>query len=228
MPRIIKFIRGVRPMVAKKRFPEEDAKKLKDAGFNNTKIGKMLGFNVVTVGKYLKDYVPKNNEEKPLTEGKQDDNIKEVEDIIPEIKEEVVEVEPKKKPTTPWNAAGNPWVPDIFRLPKKHKGFKAHFASPVKLEHRLNEGYQIADARNWVDEETLLKKEDGQIDTALRRGGMILMEIPQELFEQKKAHRQRKTDLQDVDRQKKRMLEESKKMGKEEFKSGDSFGLHEV
>ena len=214
-------------MVAKKRFPEEDAKKLKDAGFNNTKIGKMLGFNVVTVGKYLKHYVPKNNEEKPLTEGKQDDNIKEDEDIVPEIKEEVVEVKSKKKPTTPWNADSNPFVPNIFKLAKKHEGFGARFVNPAKLEQRLNEGYQVADARHWVDEKTLATKEDGQIDTALRRGGMILMELPQELLDQKRAYLQHKTDLQDVTMQKKRMLEEGRKMGEEEFKSGASFGLHE-
>lgn len=207
-------------MVAVKRFPEEDAKKLKEAGFSNAKIAKMLGFNAITVGKYLKGFEPEKKEEKPLTEENQDAMIEDAEDVI-------VESKPKKKPTTPWNADSNPFVPNIFRLAKQHKGFKARFVNPAKLEQRLNEGYQVADARHWANEDTLAKKEDGQIDTALRRGGMILMELPEELAAQKRAYLQHKTDLQDVSMQKKRMLEKGKEIGQEEFKSDQSFGLHE-
>jgi len=52
--------------------------------------------------------------------------------------------------------------------------------------------------------------------------------LPQELLDQKRTYLQHKTDLQDVTMQKKRMLEEGRKMGEEEFKSGSSFGLHET
>jgi len=131
----------------------------------------------------------------------------------------------KKSPTKPWNAADNPWVPDIFKTSKKHKGFRPRFIEPNNLERRLNEGWAVADAREWVNEETLKKDEEGAIDTTLRRRGMILMEMPEELVEQRDAYFKHKTDLQDASKVK---VAQYKKLKKEEQESGYDTGLQLV
>ena len=62
------------------------------------------------------------------------DGGKEVVSFYDEPKEDV------KPATAPWNAADNPWVPDIFKLKKKHAGFRPRFIEPENLERKQNEG----------------------------------------------------------------------------------------
>jgi len=147
------------------------------------------------------------------------DGGKEVVSFYEEPKEDV------KPATAPWNAADNPWVPDIFKLKKKHAGFRPRFIEPDNMERRLNEGWAVADARNWVDEETLKKDEEGNVDTTLRRRGMILMEMPEELALQREAYVNHKTDLQDVDAIKQ---QEYNKLKQQERQSGLDTGLQMI
>jgi len=148
--------------------------------------------------------------------------VKEGKEIASFYEEPQVE---KKPATTPWNAADNPWVPDIFKLKKKHQGFRPRFIDPDNIERRLNEGWIVADARHWVDEETLKKDEEGNIDTTLNRRGMLLMEMPEELALQREAYVNHKTDLQDVDAIKQ---QEYEKLKREEKQSGLDTGLQIV
>ena len=147
------------------------------------------------------------------------DGGKEVVSFYEDPKEDV------KPATAPWNAADNPWVPDIFKLKKKHAGFRPRFIEPDNMERRLNEGWAVADARNWVDEETLKKDEEGNVDTTLRRRGMILMEMPEELALQREAYVNHKTDLQDVDAIKQ---QEYNKLKQQERQSGLDTGLQMI
>lgn len=91
----------------------------------------------------------------------------------------------KKPPTKPWNAEDNPFVPDIFKLKTKRKGFRVRWADPSRVERWEREGWVIADASNYGG------KRPGAIDSTVRtksKEGMILMELPEEMARQKEKY----------------------------------------
>ena len=92
--------------------------------------------------------------------------------------------------TQPWNE--NPWSPDVFKV-KRHAGFRSRFVDKDNVERRKDEGWIVADAADYgID----VKEGDG---TVLKRRGMILMEMPEELARQRDAYMAKKTQLQTSD-----------------------------
>ena len=172
----------------KRRFPIEKTKELKAKGLTIRDIAKIIGWNAMTVSRKLA-------------------NIEEEKDTP---------VEPKKRPTKPWDSRNNTWAPDIFRLESQHSGFVPRFVDPVNIERRQSEGYQMANAENWGEEPT-----EG---TKLVRKGMVLMEMPEEIMEKKRAYFKRKTDLQNVHMQKKRVIQETQQISQQ---AHVDMGLHE-
>lgn len=81
----------------------------------------------------------------------------------------------------PWNSTDNVWAPDVFKLPKKHKGFRTRFCDPdpQNIEKKLSEGWVFA---NCVDYGMSPKDEDGHLVEAR---DMILMELPEHLGKQR-------------------------------------------
>jgi len=140
--------------------------------------------------------------------------LEKAEKVLSDVESPSIEV--KKSATKPWDSRNNPWAPDIFRLELQHSGFVPRFVDPVNIQRRVSEGYQIADAQNWGEQPT-----EG---TRLVRKGMVLMEMPEEIMESKRAYIQRKTDLQDVHMQKRRVIQETQQISRQ---AHVDMGLHE-
>lgn len=86
-----------------------------------------------------------------------------------------------KSATAPWKQAENPWVPDRFRV-NKRSGFRNKFITPDNLEKRIDEGWKVADAKDYGIHR---EQDEGQVDGMVRRRGMILVEMPEELAKQR-------------------------------------------
>lgn len=189
-------------MPERKKFSLKRALELRRKGLSFKDIAKLIGSTPLTVKKRIQ-HIP---------------DIKADDKIIEEIS---AEEKPKKKPTKPWDSVGNPWAPDIFRLRGKHSGFVPRFVDPGNIERREFEGYQIANAKDW-EENT--KETEGSMGTRLVRRGMVLMEMPEEIMQEKRKYIDRKTDNQNPTMQRKRIIAESKEMGRQ---SRAEFDLHE-
>lgn len=179
----------------------EKAIELRKTGLSYAKIGKEIGFTGATVMKKLNALKPKTDT-KVVTLGDADT-------ATTTEATEVATPEPKKA-TKPWE--DKPWVPDRFRLTQKHTGFTPRFVTPENVQKRTDEGFQMADMRDYGYNPDSPESEQGQIDTVLRRHGMILMEMPDELMARKRAYIRHKTDNQDTEVLKKRMLSEGNKI----------------
>ena len=217
--------------MAKKRkgkFPLKRAIQQYESGFNYNQIARSLGYNSVTVSANLKKAgVVHGMKTEPLAvEGLVRIDVAEaVKNFSPEehnqLEEEVFAPEPEpkpepKSPTKPWLQTENPWVPDMTRLRSKHKGFVARWTNPELLEKREGEGMQIARAEDWGE-----KSKQG--DGAYKRKGMILMEMPEEIAESKRAYLKHKTDLQDPAVLQKAMVEKGRQIS---LQAHVDMGLH--
>lgn len=87
-------------------------------------------------------------------------------------KKETVKEAAKAATTSPWDAHGSKWKPDIFRTPKQHQGFVLHFSTQENVQIRLDEGYVCAKAEDYG-----CHTDSQSVDGVLRRSGMIGMEI---------------------------------------------------
>lgn len=96
-------------------------------------------------------------------------------------KNQTVKDAEKAATTSPWDANECPWKPDIFKTGKTKPGFKIHFSTQKNVQKRLDEGYKCARAEDWGSHS------DGP-DGILRREGMVGMELPIELYNQRLAY----------------------------------------
>ena len=124
---------------------------------------------------------------------------------------------PRKKPTRPWEQ--KTWVPDTFRLDKKHKGFSPRFVDKKNVEKRIDEGWQVANISDYIDDKKVNQRqgneEKGVYATALVRKGMVLMELPNEQMQQWREWLDYKTDKQSLIAQKKELLARTKKISEQ-------------
>jgi hypothetical protein len=122
---------------------------------------------------------------------------------------------PVKKSTRPWEQKG--WVPDVFRLEKKHEGFHPRFVTEEKVDARLDEGWQMAEIKDYVDNPEVIKRqgvvEEGKDGTRMKRKGMRLMELPDELMEGKRNWLKHKVERQTVDAHRRDLLRRTKQIG---------------
>lgn len=139
---------------------------------------------------------------------------------------ENTEPKPKAKKTTskPWN--DKRWVPDMFRLDMKRKGFHTRFVDKANVEKRIDEGWQIANIKDYIEPEKIDKRqrdeEAGPFGTALTRKGMVLMELPDDLHKAKKAYLDAKADNQSVEAQREQLKKRATAIEKE---LGNSVGM---
>jgi len=112
------------------------------------------------------------------------------EQILPEsvTPKAVEQPKPKREATTPWTTEGNPWRRDMLRLKEKRHGFRARWVSERNFERNLDVGWTFADIGNYGGVSDRLVGEEKQIDSRIRRRGLVLMEMPEELAAQRDAY----------------------------------------
>jgi len=107
--------------------------------------------------------------------------------------------DPKPKATKPWNADNNPWSLDLLRLKKKRQGFVPRWTTKDLLERKLDQGWTVADRKDYGGTTDKLPGEEGKMDSTILRRELILIEMPDELAGQRKAFFENKTKTRSVD-----------------------------
>ena len=92
-------------------------------------------------------------------------------------------------PTAPWASSSSPWKRDTLKLSGKRAGFRPRWVSEINFERNLEYGWVFARRENYgggtYDK---IAGEESNIDSRVRRRGMVLMEIPEELAKQREKH----------------------------------------
>lgn len=96
---------------------------------------------------------------------------------VPVSVEPVPQEKVKKPATKPWDSGENPWKRDVLRLKKKRPGFRARWVDPRNFERNLEDGWAFAEKQYYGDVSDKIAGEEKQMDSRIRRRGMILMEI---------------------------------------------------
>jgi len=124
---------------------------------------------------------------------------------------------PRKPSTKPWEDKS--WTPDVFRLDKKHNGFSCRFIDKLNVEKRIDEGWQVANIKDYIDTDKLNQhqrdEERGVSETSLTRKGMVLMELPDHLMDKKQAWLKHKADRQSLVAQKRDFLARGKRISQQ-------------
>jgi hypothetical protein len=123
---------------------------------------------------------------------------------------------PSKPATTPWKEQHNPWKRDILRLKKKHPGFRPRWVDPRNFERNLEDGWTFAKNEDYGGLHDKIAGEEKQIDSRIRRRGMVLMEIPEDLALQREAYYANRADMAE-ESIKARHKKEGKEIGVEAY-----------
>jgi len=117
------------------------------------------------------------------------DNQEKREDNIPKMQESnVIPAVEKRPPTKPWTQEGNPWKRDTLRLKGRHPGFRPRWVDPRNFERNLEDGWSFADKKDYGDVYDKIVGEEKQLDSRIRRRGMVLMEIPEGLAKKREEY----------------------------------------
>uniref|UniRef100_A0A6M3XTQ1 Uncharacterized protein n=1 Tax=viral metagenome TaxID=1070528 RepID=A0A6M3XTQ1_9ZZZZ len=107
--------------------------------------------------------------------------------------------EEKPKATKPWNADNNPWSLDLLRLQKKRPGYRAKWVPKDLIQRRTEQGYTIANVKDYGGVSDTVVGEEGKMDSTIRRRELTLMEITEELGQQRDAYMAHKTNRRSID-----------------------------
>ena len=83
--------------------------------------------------------------------------------------------------TKPWNADNNPWSLDMLRLKEKRPGFVCRWTNAENYPTKRDQGWVIANAKDYGGTTDKIPGEEGTVDTTIRRREMFLIEISEEL-----------------------------------------------
>ena len=133
----------------------------------------------------------------------------------------VDEVPETRASTEPWTQSGNPWAIDVLAMRFKHRGFRPRFVSKGTIETKKDQGWVMANCRDYNVEPT-----PGQGDTLIRRKGMLLMEIPEELANSREAYFKKKIKTQSNDARQKEVTE-ARRMGRQ-VGLGDELDIKDI
>ncbi|TAL13923.1 hypothetical protein EPN95_04520 [Patescibacteria group bacterium] len=104
--------------------------------------------------------------------------------------------EPKPEPpTSPWNAPSSPWKRDTLRVIKKRPGFRMRWVDPRNFERNLENGFTFARTEHYGGVYDQIAGEETPIDSHIRRRGMVLMEIPEELAKKREEYYAARADM---------------------------------
>ena len=87
----------------------------------------------------------------------------------------------KKEETKPWNADENPWSLNMLKLQDRHDGFRCKWTNADHWPTKRDQGWKIADIKDYGGVTDQLPGEEGNIDTTIRRREMFLIEMPEAL-----------------------------------------------
>jgi hypothetical protein len=65
---------------------------------------------------------------------------------------------PRKVSTTPWSSTERPFHKDIFKTKKKRRGYEIGWVNADELDDYLEEGYNVANGKDWGGKEGKLVK----------------------------------------------------------------------
>ena len=100
----------------------------------------------------------------------------------------------KKEATKPWNADSNPWSLDLLRLQKKRPGFRCKFTNADHWPTKQQQGWKIANIKDYGGVTDVVVGEEGQMDTTIRRREMFLIEMPEEMAKERDKFFKHKTN----------------------------------
>ena len=180
--------------MGKKIIPVADLLRLREKGTSYAKIGKLYGVSSTTILKRLRDY----EKEKTALEA---ENMEQ--ELVEAEAEKRVDEKPIKKTTTPWNSDSNPWSLKMLSITReaheaaKKRGMRVHWfrKNDESQEKRIQQGWTPCDAKDYGLKAKLLG-EAGDLDTTVTRRELILMEMPEEVGQQRDAYIKHKTDRQ--------------------------------
>jgi len=107
--------------------------------------------------------------------------------------------EPQQEMTRPWDGDSNPWSLDMLRLQKKRPGFRPRFTTKEDLPRKLEQGWKIADAKDYGGVTAVLPGEEAKEGSVIKRREMILIELPEELAKKREDYIAWKTNKRTQD-----------------------------
>jgi len=116
-------------------------------------------------------------------------------EILDMLKETVTAMPPEDEPTKPWNADNNPWALDMLATKRKRKGFKCRWVPRDGIQKKIDQGWKIAERRYYGGASAAMPGEESGEETLVRRRELILMELPNDLWEKRAEWLRHKTDL---------------------------------
>lgn len=81
--------------------------------------------------------------------------------------------------TAPWKDP-SPWKRDTLRVVNRRPGYRVRWVDPRNFERNLEDGWTYAKRENYIGVHDRIPGEEAQMDSKIRRRGMVLMEIPEE------------------------------------------------
>ena len=176
---------------------------LKDSGYTWIEIAKEYGISPETLKKQREKWKKEDMKtaetvpQETITDGlNTPDPVNDIADSAGLNPVSTPERTPEKPRATtkPWDSMNNPWGKDLLRLTKRRPGFTARFTTQDKLEAKLQQGWRIADKKDYGGMDFEIPGESGKGSTLVKRRELFLVEMPNELAEQRKAFYERKAD----------------------------------
>lgn len=118
--------------------------------------------------------------------------------------EAVINGEVKAKTNTkPWNASDNPWSLDMLRVQGMARpGFRLRWTTAHGLQRKLEQGWQLADRKNYGGVTDTIVGEESKSGSMIKRRELILIEISDDLAKARDDFFRAKTDKRSVDAKK--------------------------
>ena len=94
-----------------------------------------------------------------------------------------------EKTTSPWSQSS--WVPDRLKTPTQHNGWRLKFVRRDNIQRHIDLGFIMANKSDWGYAETGL---DCNVDSKIRVGDLIGMEIKEAMAKERQAFFSNLTD----------------------------------
>lgn len=107
-----------------------------------------------------------------------------------------------KTNTKPWNASENPWSLDMLRVQGARPGFRLRWTTAHGLQRKLEQGWQLADRKNYGGVTDTIVGEESKSGSMIKRRELILIEISDDLAKARDDFFRAKTDKRSVDAKK--------------------------
>lgn len=119
------------------------------------------------------------------------------ESILENLPDAVSKIRDKfEPPTKPWDSTDNPWVPDLLSVKGKEEreraGYKCSWVSKDELNTFIEQGYTLANKKDYGGLGSVLPGEEGEDGTIIKRRELMLVETPIENWNAREEYYKRK------------------------------------